>query len=281
MSQKNLKIWLAVNLWWTPPTPHINSLEAFCRFFVLGATPSFETKLTAAPFSSGYEATQGGLSRSINWRMSKQEMQLKGDQRPGGCWGETRSWLCTSLKRQKGSGRVLCSPPISSQSFCVSVPWDMELHVIKSVLDACRDKWVLRKGRENTKYSWEVPSGSVLHSAAIPAQGWNTGGCAQPLLLLPAPQKIHEQKKSGAAERTNGTKSSLTFIKSEVLNHYKRIYLENSLDVSKSTSSLLLTVIRSYWQVSISIHTILIHIISTHCINCRYHPIKKIKVALI
>lgn len=130
-------------------------------------------------------------------------------------------------------------PPISSQSFCVSVPWDMELHVIKSVLDTCRDKWVLRKGRENTDYSWEVSSGSVLHSAVIPAQGWNTGVVLSHHCSSQLPRAIHEQKKSAAAGRTNGTKSSLISIKSKVLNHYKRDDLENSLDVSKSTSSLL------------------------------------------
>lgn len=55
------------------------------------------------------------------------------------------------------SWRVLCFPLISSQSCGTPVLWDVEFHGIKSELDACRDKWVLRK-MYYTKYNWAFSS---------------------------------------------------------------------------------------------------------------------------
>lgn len=114
-------------------------------------------------------------------------MQLKGRSEAPGLLGETRSWVCTSLKGHQDSWGALCFPPISPQGFGASALWNMEFHVIKSVLDACRDKLVLSKRRENAKYNWAVPSGSVLHSAVIKAPSWDTVGSpsgAEPLLFL-------------------------------------------------------------------------------------------------
>lgn len=87
MPHKNLKIWLAVNLWWTLPTPYINSLEFSAVFLSCGQHWGFETSPTAAPVSFGYEVTQGGISRSMNSRMRKQGMQLNGRSEAPGLLG--------------------------------------------------------------------------------------------------------------------------------------------------------------------------------------------------